>query len=157
MADNVMIVLAKWSDYMIEMARRRLVQGRKSATGALIRSLSYRIKKTNGVYEMQLTGLPYLLNVDRGRRAGARRPPINKIEAWIKVKRIKINIPKGSTIQKETKKRAFMIANNISKRGIPPFPILDIATKIQSRPGFKKELQEAVRLDIVKQLNMIFK
>ena len=169
MISNVTKVMNKYGDYMLELARKRLVTGNKNATGNLLNSLQYKIKFTNGIYELQLTGLRYLINVERGRRAGAKRPPISAIENWIKVKGIKVNLTMKPTVvltARQNKKvatesairgMAFAIATNISKRGIKPFPILDVAKKVNTRPSFKKELTQAIQLDMVKQLNIIFK
>lgn len=186
MGSNVVNVLEKWGSYMVELTRKRLTEGRKLATGNLIKSIAYRIKKdTKGNYELQLTGRAYLLNVDRGRGINKRRPPIKAIEAWIRYKNIPIKQvsqadankalskikpttirgkARGQAIKQSTKtvdeqrlSMAFAIANKIAKDGIKPFPVLDVAAKIQSRAGYQRELQAAVKQDLIKQMNIIFK
>ena len=64
----------------------------KVATGNLINSITYKYSYTNGQYKIQITGAPYLINIDRGRRAGAKPPPVKPLLAWIKIRRIPINM-----------------------------------------------------------------
>ena len=76
----------------------------KNATGNLIRSLNYTIRKTNLGYQTTVTALPYLTYVDRGRKPGT-YPPIRPLLAWARVK----GLPEGA---------AYGAQKNIAKGGI---------------------------------------
>ena len=142
---------------LVERIVKKLQAGNKVATGNLINSITYKYSYTNGQYKIQITGAPYLINIDRGRRAGAKMPPIKPLMAWIKAKRIPIANSRQTTLVKKGRIRptdqqlrgmAFAIAKNISKRGIKPFPILNEASKILATKQFQSELKRAIVKDL---------
>jgi hypothetical protein len=122
-------------DYIQELTQR-LLRYDKRASGDLINSLDYEllevtseiidqsarwvIKNYTGI---KITALPYLINVDQGRRKGAKMPPPSAIEPWIRHRRIKFRDKKGRFIT--TKQTSFIIARGISKNGIKPTNVLE--------------------------------
>ena len=61
----------------------------------------------------------YYLYIDKGRRAGAKMPPVKFIAIWIKRK--KLPTPDGMDIMS----LSWAIAKSIAKNGIKPRPFLD--------------------------------
>jgi len=147
-------VLDKYGGNIVKLMKNRLMSGNKFATGNLINSLTYKYSYSNGQYNLQITGAKYLINVDRGRRAGARMPPINPIIAWLKVKRINVNVPKEGSREAALRGRAYAVAKNISKKGIKPFPILRIGQIVSASNKFKEDIARAIIQDTVKVLNL---
>ena len=154
---EVQRVIDKYGEKLVERIVKKLQAGNKVATGNLINSITYKYSYTNGQYKIQITGAPYLINIDRGRRAGAKMPPIKPLMAWIKAKRILIANSRQTTLVKKGRNRptdqqlrgmAFAIAKNISKRSIKPFPILNEASKILATKQFQSELKRAIVKDL---------
>jgi len=142
----------------------KLDNGHKNASYKLNASIDYKITTRTGVSELKIIGLPYLWNVDRGRRAGSRRPPIQPIYEWIGYKRIKFNKkPYVKTVgnKKQTvttrgvdqrRNMAYAIATNIAKRGIKPFPIFNVVNKVTASARFKQELAQSQAKDALTQI-----
>lgn len=165
-------VIDKYGEKLVERIVKKLQAGNKVATGNLINSITYKYSYTNGQYKIQITGSPYLINVDRGRRAGAKMPPIKPLIAWMKAKKIGIKhnrktkpkhlgssniitkktrgVRSGFTMKtdKQIESMAFFIAKNIAARGIKPFPILNEASKILATKQFQTELKQAIIKDL---------
>jgi hypothetical protein len=161
-------VLDKYGEKLVIRIRKKLVENKKFATGNLVNSIDYKYSMTNNQYRIQITGLPYLINVDRGRRAGAKPPPVKAIEAWIIVKRIRVTPkmkPTSVLSQQQNKKvalesarrgMAYAIAKNISKRGIKPFPILNEANVLLKSAAFKNDIAAALKKDVAPVILKIF-
>jgi len=143
-------------DYIIELTQR-LLRDDKKASGALINSLDYELLQVtteiidqsakwviNSYTGLTIKALPYLINVDQGRRKGAKMPPTSAIIPWIKHRKIKFRDTKGRFIT--NKQTAFIIARGISKNGIRPTNVLeetksDMLNKINNlRDDFGEEL-----------------
>lgn len=173
---EVIKILDKWGTNMVELARRRLIAAKKVDTGNLINSLDYRISEKGGVYNLQISALPYLQVVNDGRRAGThigKYVPIQPLIKWIKKKRIPVitkmkpsvalSKRQNTKVSKEEAIRgmAIAISKNIYKRGyknpVKPVPIFDLIKKVQNNERFKKELAEAAAKDIAAQLKLKLK
>jgi len=87
----------------------------KEATGKLINDTRFEIVDTGSMLTLLLKAPKYYINVDKGRRAGSKQPPLNKIKTWMRRKGIK-----GSP---------FVIARSIARKGIEPTGIYSDATK----------------------------
>jgi hypothetical protein len=110
------------------------------ASGKLYNSIDYKIEIKGDSVTLHFIAEDYYINVENGRRAGSKMPPIREIKKWMLSKGLP-NIERG----------AFAIARSIAKRGIRPKPELrEIRTSISD---YSKELAEALELDIKEQLN----
>lgn len=101
--------------------KQELKASGKSATGSLIQNTtgSARIEGTRVVFEA-LAPEHYVF-VDKGRRPGAKAPPIKAIKRWISQKGLDLN--------------AYAVAKSISKKGIKATNIYTGAIR-----DFKREL-----------------
>ena len=66
-----------------------LISNGSLATGALARGIAYQTVEQEGEVTTKITVPGYGEFVDKGRRAGARMPPVQPIIDWVRVKRIK--------------------------------------------------------------------
>jgi hypothetical protein len=82
------------------------------ATSKLVDSVKVEVRRTAYGYIIEGKAEGYARYVDRGRRAGARRVPIDAIMSWIKVRNISVSGMKERDL-------AFAIQTNIFKFGIP--------------------------------------
>lgn len=159
-------ILDKWGENIVYLMKQKLQAGNKVASGNLINSLSYRYRQAGNNYTLEITGAPYLINVDRGRRPG-KYVPIQPLINWIKVRRIPIKIipnVQGNTQARKTAQKnarekairgmAFAISTKIKQRGIKAFPILQVATAANNSQKFKQEIAKAVAKDISKQISL---
>ena len=154
---NVEKVIEKYGELIVDSLQKRLAQGRKNASGTLSNSLGYKYSTYAGGYRIQVTGAKYLINVDRGRRAGAKMPPVKPIMNWIKVKPGLVAKGKKAPTPQALKSYAYAIAKNISKRGIKPFPLLSKGTAITKSTMFRQEIAKAQMKDSIEKLRTVFK
>jgi hypothetical protein len=114
MADNKKIVDVQTarlfgSDYVRVLTALLKKEG-KSASGALINSLDYRIQETAQDISIIIQANEYLQFVDRGRKPG-KYPPIQAISKWASLKGI-------------SQDAVFPIARSIYKFGIKPTNVI---------------------------------
>ena len=121
----------------------QLKKSGKSASGALINSLDYRIID-NGDINIEILSNDYLEYVDKGRKPGT-YPPLKEISKWATLK----GIPQGAV---------FPIARSIYKFGIKPTNVLDKtkneilkSTKLNNKLG--EELVENIEEIIINNFN----
>ncbi len=107
----------------------------KSATGSLIRDTrgSASISGTRVTFEA--VAPEHYTFVDKGRRPGAKPPPIAPIRRWIKARGLDLN--------------AFAVAKSISKKGIKPTLIY---TREINRTKKEINLEKDLSKEIVKEL-----
>jgi hypothetical protein len=99
--------------FIINELGNELIKQNHRATGNLIASLDYAVENRSGdLFSLIVTSLPYGGFVDRGRKAGGKKVPINVLVEWIKQKGIETNNKKILGI-------AFAIQNKIHKEGSP--------------------------------------
>lgn len=111
------------TDILTEMAveirnvyRQKLLKGDKIAKGTLHDNLETDVNVTDIDFNVFMTLPKHWLYVEKGRRKGAKMPPVEPIEQWIKDKGIpydKIN------------SLAWYISKSISKNGIEPTHFLE--------------------------------
>jgi len=117
-------------DY-VKILIRLLKQRGKSASGALINSISYKLRDTAGIIQYQLISNDYLQWVDEGRRPGS-YPPMRAISDWVRVKGI-------------SKDAVFPIMRSIYKFGIEPTNVIkDTMKEIQTSPTLRKKYEETL-------------
>jgi hypothetical protein len=98
-------MLNEYAAGVVKKARRRLRFKGLGNSSALVKSIDYAVRQDMSI-EFEFN--EYGEYVDKGRRKGAKMPPIKPIEKWIKRKGLDLN--------------AFAVAKSISKKGIKPFP-----------------------------------
>ena len=117
-----------------------LISNGSLATGALARGIAYQtVEDDNGVVT-KITVPGYGEFVDKGRRAGAKMPPVQPIIDWVRVKKIK-------TPQITTEQMGWAIAKSIAKKGIRPKPFIQNSIDFVLA-NFTAELTEAGAEDI---------
>ena len=78
---DIIEVEKKWAQKVVTNAKSILRRNHKDATGNLINSVRYDVS-SNGSISFEYA--PEGKWVESGRRKGARQPPTNPIEKWIK-------------------------------------------------------------------------
>ena len=164
---NVEKELDKFYKSVIKQSRTNLTKQGINASKDLYKSLDYDIKISKNSIDTDLKMQDYGEFIDKGVKgvesgrslAGYKytnkRPPVNEIKKWMRVKPVKARNKKtGRFITQE--QGAFLIANAIYKKGIKP-------TEFFSRPfelAFKKlpdELVEAYGLDVEQFMEFVLK
>lgn len=123
-------------DY-VKILIRLLKREGKSATGALINSISYKLKEVAGLIQYQLISNDYLTYVDEGRRPGS-YPPIRAISDWVRVKGI-------------SQDAVFPIARSIYKFGIEPTNVISkTLTEIKTSPTLIRKYEDTLEEQLEK-------
>ena len=122
---------------MIVKIRQDLRGAGKSASGSLVQGTigMGTITGSRVIYEGKAP--EHYIFVDKGRRAGAKMPPIKPIQQWIKQRGLDLN--------------AFAVARSIAKKGIKPTNIYTNAIV-----DFKKglDISDLVTKEIVKEIKI---
>lgn len=122
--------------------KRKLNEGDVWATGKLFNSVDYKIIKTEKGYNLAFLAEKYYINIEEGRAAGKKMPPLNEIKTWI----IEKGLPR-------TKGLDYIIARSIAKNGIRPRPYLrDIESELDK---YTKSIEKALTVDIQLAINEI--
>lgn len=109
---------------------------------SIITNISYDVEEINEEYELVIRTPEYAINIDKGRRKGAKMPPKKPIEDWMKAKGIPM-------------RASFPIRRAISIRGIKPRPFLD--TIVNNIANIEDILFDFEQEQIVVELDKIFK
>lgn len=125
--------------FIINELGAELIKQQHRATGELIASLDYRAKNNNTTLEILMND--YGAYVNRGRRAGGKKVPIQALVDWIKVKGIETNNKKAVSI-------AFAIQKTIEKEGIP--------TRNSRKRGKRTGFVDDTLVRISNELNKLF-
>ena len=153
-------ILTKFGEDVVQSLGRNLPQT-KDATGSLRDSIHFETKILGNKFVFQLKLNDYYINVNDGRRKGAKLPPEEPIKKWIIDKRLKaktnIFTKKGnrklkpfSQADPEHKKQIIQaIRWSIKKKGIKPTYFYDKSVNDSVLRNLKKELIEATKKDIV--------
>lgn len=98
--------------FVINELAKELIKQDHRATGKLISSLDYNVEDTLLSTDLVITMQDYGEYVNRGRKRGAAKVPIQALVEWIKQKGIETN-------NKKVLGMAFAIQKTIEKQGIP--------------------------------------
>lgn len=124
MADNLnqypelVKVLTKIGKNVKSTYQSNLKEKNKYASGKLYNSIDYRIELTNKGCKLYFVADKHYINIENGRKAGGKMPPVEAIKRWMSLKNIK---PKNGQSLNGT---AFMISRSIQREGIKPSPFL---------------------------------
>lgn len=134
MADAFEDILNEYAVAVIERAQsnlriKRRVRGKvvnRNASGHLAKSLYYKLKFRYNKPTLDFTvsndqAGKYADVIEFGRTPGAKMPPVKAIEAWIRLKPLKLRNRQGEFIkstESNIKSAAFAIAKSIGEKGI---------------------------------------
>jgi hypothetical protein len=136
---DIIEVEKKWAQKVVTNAKSILRRNHKDATGNLINSVRYDVSSDGSI---SFEYAPEGKWVESGRRKGARQPPTNPIEKWIKQKGLKGRDPKtGRYISNHA--LAFLIARGISRDGIKPVPFMQLAIE-QATQQLMVDLEKSI-------------
>ena len=93
---------------IVKRAKANLRRKNKLASGVLYDSITYRINKRSSAFQFEYAAHGEF--VEKGRRRGAKMPPIEPIAKWIKSRGLDLN--------------AFAVAKSIQKKGIKKYPFI---------------------------------
>lgn len=128
-------VLEEIGKYVRTTYKAKLKAGGHIASGKLYDSIGYKIKVTEKSITLEFKALKYWINIEDGRGAGKKMPPINAIKRWM--------VKKGITKSNST---AYLIARKIGRDGIKPSPYLHDIKK--TLPSYTEELEKAIKIDV---------
>lgn len=121
------------------------------ASGKLVQSVKYEMRKGDMSYEVGLWLEDYWKYVEHGRKAG-KFPPLSKIEEWIRVKPV---IPRPYNGKLPTEKQlAFLIGRKIAQEGIEPKNVLK-RTRDEVLDEMLMSVKQAIMEDIQEDLNTV--
>lgn len=138
--DRLISILEDLGTFLeVRMIATLMKQGHQ-ATGTLIQSIETRVRQRVSFIELIEEHIFYGNFVDRGRKAGAKKLPIEAIERWLKVRRFEWALanPRGS---------AFAVQTNIHKFGIKPSGFIS-STLTTVAPIIGREVSRAIDLNL---------
>jgi len=113
-----------WAKNVVALAKNKLVQRNKIASGTLYNSISFQIDSKGQINFLADDSAKF---VESGRRPG-KFPPPQAIAKWAKVKGLpQFRDKKGRYISNDS--RAFLLSRSIAKKGIKPFPFYSDAVE----------------------------
>lgn len=125
------------------------------ASGKLYKTIDYSITSQNDSYLVTINLEEYWKFIEKGRRAGAKMPPVSAIENWIKVRKIlprPVTLKSGKQRVPTVQQLAYVIARSIAKKGIKPRQFMRESIE-DTMNDFNSKLSAAVREDVLENLN----
>ena len=145
-------LLNSFSNTLISRYREHISE---YASGKLYKTIDYSITAQNDSYLVTINLEEYWKFIEKGRRAGAKIPPVSAIENWIKIRKI---IPRPVTL-KSGKQRvptvqqlAYVIARSIARKGIAPRPFMR-ETIEDTMKDFQSKLSAVIREEVLDNLD----
>lgn len=114
---NLIKILNDIGNEITDNYKSELQKNKKIATGKLYNSIDYKIIKDDKSIKLIFIAEDYFLEVEEGRKAGGKMPPLNKIKEWMRTKGIINRDP-------------YIIARSISLKGIRSVPSLKKAREM---------------------------
>jgi len=143
--NSIQETLTLYGIAVTDAIKEQILKQGKVATGNLLGSITFQIKKFDTIISLQIGAADYLQWVELGRSKG-KFPPIAEILIWVKAKGIRPRglPPKNTTsLFKQQKRSAFAIAKSIKEYGIKKKPVLQPALD-QTTHAFNIEIGKAV-------------
>lgn len=166
--DNTQAVLEQYAQQLVAQYRENLTQGKRNASSKLADTVKAEVKVEDTVISVELTLQDYWYYVEHGRKAG-KMPPISKIEKWIKVKNIplqletyaeqtknKLKKKKKPTKAQQRHRLAYLIARKIGREGTKGTHDLQSASN-DTYDDFKVLLEKAIAADVGDYVTKIFR
>lgn len=143
-------VLYDFANYFIFLARENLKKNNSNATYTLDDTMEPVVEVEAYNFKVSVKIQDYWEYVEKGRKAGLKRPPIKAIMKWVLVKPVKPVVGKGkrkSNKPPTVTQLSFAIANSIKKNGIPARPFFRPAKK-EAIAYYKEKIEEAIDEDV---------
>ena len=118
---NVDILAAKLRPIADELAllfQGEIVRTQKISSGDLLDSVEGQLVFTSSGFQLQVVGNEYAIFINKGRKPGTKRVPLDAILNWIREKGISSGLNRIESL-------AFAIQQSIYQKGIKPVPIID--------------------------------
>ena len=112
MNSNLVTILNEIGAEIVEKYKQELINQDKVVTGKLYNSIDYKLEISRDSIKLIFVAEDYYINIENGRQAGSKMPPISKIREWCQFKGI-------------LDKNAYIIARSISLKGIRAIPSLE--------------------------------
>lgn len=152
--NNLKAALNLLAPQAAEAAKQRLDQAQANATGRLRGSIRGGVDETQDTIRLFLTAEDYYSVINDGRRAGARKPPPDKIMNWIKVKGISSNRQDVKNIKQLT----FLISRAIARNGtikrfgykgagLTQYILQSLGSKLLNdvKKAYQKDIEQAIK------------
>jgi hypothetical protein len=123
-----------------------------NASGNLSRSLSYNVRKKKDSYTIKFYGKgtqKYADVIEQGRKPNSKKPPIEPIIKWMKIKPIKLRSTSGQFVRTKSedaiRQVAKLIARKIGKYGIEPVHYFKEAIDAELEVNWEKYNEEITK------------
>lgn len=133
MNSNLVTILNEIGAKIVEKYKQELLNQDKVVTGKLYNSIDYKLEISRDSIKLIFVAEDYYINVENGREAGSKMPPISKIREWCRFKGI-------------LEKNAYIIARSISLKGIRAIPSLE---EIRNINKYTELIRRAIEKDYV--------
>jgi len=143
--NEVYRTMLKLGDKLLAQLIAEIQSQKLIASNTLINSLNYRVIEAVKFveYKLQVRGIDYALPAFNGRRPG-KMPPLANIKSWCRFK----GIPES---------RAYPIARNIGRFGIPNKNVLRNVLKSNVIKEFEANLKEAYSTQLENEIRKIIR
>jgi len=84
-------VLIEIGEFLKKSYQDKLNLKNKNASGTLFNSINYKLVFTENNFKLYFVGEKYWINVEDGRKAESKLPPIDAIRRWMKYRGISLN------------------------------------------------------------------
>ena len=124
------------------------------ASGKLYKTIDYTITSKSDSYLVTINLEAYWFFLEKGRRAGAKMPPVSAIENWIKIRKIlprPVTLKSGKQRVPTVQQLAYVIARSIARKGIAARPFMRESIE-ETMNDFQSKLTAAVRDDVLDNL-----
>lgn len=145
---KVMDVLDRYGELIVNNYKQQLTNS--IATGNLRNSIKYNVTAGDYTYQIQISLLNYFIYIENGRRPG-KRPPIDAILNWVRVKNIiptPMTLKSGKSIIPTQRSLAFLISRKIGEEGITPKPYLQ-NTFDMLLDDLERDLVEVIEKEVI--------
>lgn len=107
---NLVELFNQFGQQGIDRIKEIVLASNKNASGKFRDSLEYKLNfdLEKFSYQLEFSGIKYEINIRDGRRKGAKMPPTEPIQAWMKIRGIPL-------------KNTFQVKRAIAEKGIQPF------------------------------------
>lgn len=144
-------LLNSFAQTIVNRYREKIVD---YASGKLYKTIDYTITSKSDSYLVTINLEEYWKYIEKGRRPGAKMPPVEAIENWIKVRKIlprPVALKSGKQRVPTVQQLAYVIARSISRKGIAPRPFMRESIE-DTMKDFQSKLSAAVREDVLENL-----